>query len=401
LSSPGPEEQDTLLWNAAECRYAIEIPRSLLEELNGRALEGFRRLSRGGIEVGGILFGRRMENRIRILAWREAACEHSRGPGFILSNADRQLLVQQLEAAEADPQLQVLEPLGMFVSHTKSEVSLTEEDLEIFDRFFPEHWQVALVLHPVKSAHTHAGFFVREKDGMVQRERSYREFVIEGVREPKMEQVPAAEAPGTADAKANIETRAAVPPPLRHPAAKPRSSNRLAIAAAVLAVILVALIGVPSMAPSPDRGGAQAVNLRLLDDHGQLQIEWDRNSPVVRGADEAILEITDGGKIAPVRLDGEAIRGGKILYARLSSDVTVRLTLQQRGKEIWKELARSFGAPVAQKESRELQLIRENRAKLEEEATSLREKITREGERTRELEREVRKLSEPAQRRKR
>lgn len=394
MSLPGPVEQDTLLWNAAECRFAIEIPRSLLEEVNGRAIEGFRRLSRGGIEVGGILFGRRMENRIRILAWREAACEHSRGPGFILSNTDRQLLVQQLEAAEADPQLQVLEPLGMFVSHTRSEVSLTEEDLEIFDRFFPERWQVALVLHPVKSGHTRAGFFVREKDGMVQRERSYREFVIEGAREPRIEPVPAARAPGTDDAKANVETRAAVPPPPRHPPARPRSSNRLAVAAAVLAVILVALIGVPSVAPSPGRGGTQAVNLRLLDDRGQLQIEWDRNSSLVRSADQAILEITDAGRIAPVVLDVESIRGGRIVYARQSSDVTVRLTLQQSGREIWKELARSFGAPVPQKESREAQSIRANRAKLEEEAASLREQIAQESERARELEGELRRLTE-------
>lgn len=397
----GPEPQDTLLWSAAECRYAIEIPRPLLEELNGRVIDGFRRLSRGGIEVGGILFGRRSENRLRIHAWRESACEHARGPGFILSNTDRQSLVQQLEAADADPQLQVLEPLGLFVSHTKAGLSLTDEDLELYNRFFPEPWQIALVLHPQKGAHTHAGFFVRELDGMVRRERSYREFVIEGVREVKVERPASPSEP----ARPEIEEPQTTPRPTQSrllPPPIPPRSNRLPIAAAVLAVILVALVGVPkllrsSQPPKP----LEAVNLRLLDDQGHLQIEWDRNSPLIQAADRAILEITDAGKVSPVELDAPSIRQGRILYARLSSDVTVRLTLQQGGKETWKELARSFGAPVPHQESQELQQAREHRAKLETEAAALREKIEREIERTQDLEKAVRKLETPAPRKKR
>ncbi|MBL8234598.1 MAG: hypothetical protein JNL98_39230 [Bryobacterales bacterium] len=399
MSRPGAEEQDNLLWSAAESRYAIEISRAVLEELNGRVLEGFRRLSRGGVEMGGILFGRRSDTRIRIHSWREVACEHSRGPGFNLSNNDRQKLVQQLETAERDPQLQVLEPLGFFVSHTKAAVSLTDEDLEIYNRFFPEPWQTVLVLYPIKGGNTQAGFFVREQDGIVRRERSYREFVIEGAREPAAAEDRESESAQElvhedADPVASSSGR-------RAPASRGLTA-KLPIAAAALVVILFALIGVPKLTRGPaETRGQDGVDLKLLADRGQLRIEWNTQSSVIRAADQAELEIMDSGRVPPVKLDAETMRRGKAVYARLSPDVTVRLTLKQGGAVIGRELARSLGAPPEKLETSELREVRERRAKLESEAMRLREATNQEIRRALELEEDLRRLETAATKRKR
>src|SRR5258708_3694492 len=92
-------EVNALLWTAAE--ISVECPWALLEEVHAAVQEGFKRLSKGGVEVGGILFGRRTDEIIRVLAWRPIPCEHARGPAFLLSNEDKQRLMGMMEAAES------------------------------------------------------------------------------------------------------------------------------------------------------------------------------------------------------------------------------------------------------------------------------------------------------------
>jgi proteasome lid subunit RPN8/RPN11 len=194
------KEVDALLWAVPEHPLSVECPWFILDEIHGSVQEGFRRLSRGGVEVGGVLFGRKTGNVVRILAWRPILCEHSRGPAFLLSNNDKQKLVEQLEAAGRDPHLQVLEPVGWFVSHTRAGLTMTEDDVETFQRYFPGSWHVTLVYNPGRQGPTRAGFFVRDSSGRVLSESTYREFAVTNVRVPKPEAAPsslATQAPGS------------------------------------------------------------------------------------------------------------------------------------------------------------------------------------------------------------
>src|ERR1700752_2400277 len=147
-------EVDALLWAVPEHPLSVECPWLILEEINGAVQDGFRRLSRGGVEVGGVLFGRKTGNVVRVMAWRPMACEHSRGPAFLLSDSDKQKLIEQLEASGRDPRLQVLEPVGWFVSHTRAGLAMTEDDRQTFQRYFPEPWQITLVYNPGRHAQT-------------------------------------------------------------------------------------------------------------------------------------------------------------------------------------------------------------------------------------------------------
>lgn len=400
-SARNENNTDTLLWAVVGLPMAVECSWSILEEIHGIAQEGMRQLSRGGIEVGGVLFGRRTEGAIRVLAWRPIACEHARGPGFLLSNNDSQALMQLLESAARDPQLQVLEPVGWFVSHTKAGVALTEEDVELHRKFFPEPWQVVLVYEAGKQGPAKAGFFMRERDGRLRTESSYREFTVEGVRYATpmtagyTGDVPAPARPH-AKGKPVAEERPESVPNLSVDVPVGGGHRRVAFAAAALLLGALALFAVPKLRylhPPQD-----PLQLRMEDARGQLRIQWDRESPTVRHAESATLYVTDGGKLSPIKLDREATQSGSLTYARMSEDVSVRLVVNLPGGDPYQELARYVGPPVPREEAEELRAAVDGADAFIEETQKLRLQLEQESKRTEELARAVRRLEEQIER---
>ena len=119
-------------WSVAESPISIEYSLVVIEEIRHEVAEGFQRLSRGGIEVGGVLYGTRDGRTVRVLAMRPVACEHARGPAFLLSDRDRVALNEQLVRDKDEPNLEGLISVGWFLSHTRSEIALTESDLEVY-----------------------------------------------------------------------------------------------------------------------------------------------------------------------------------------------------------------------------------------------------------------------------
>jgi len=89
-----------------------------------------------------------------------------------------------------------LAPAGWFRSRTRSEISLSEPDVALFDGYFPYLRQVVLILRPEATGVTRAGFFFREEDGGLRVESSYGEFVVEleGVKPEEGAGVPAGSA---------------------------------------------------------------------------------------------------------------------------------------------------------------------------------------------------------------
>ncbi len=165
-------------WRVPQFPRSIEYPLEVLEEIRAFACDELLQLSHGGDDVGGILFGTRREDLVRILTWRPMACEHTQGEGLRLSYNDRMNLAVQLEMARQNPDLKDLRPVGWFVSHSQGGASLSDSDLEIYNGFFPEAWQVALLICPQGSGRAQAGFFVREANDKVQSEASYQSFEL-------------------------------------------------------------------------------------------------------------------------------------------------------------------------------------------------------------------------------
>ncbi len=179
-------------WSAPECPYIIEYSPRVLDDIRLAVVDAFYSLPRGGAEIGGILLGRFAGGRISILEYQAVDCEHAMGPSFTLSQNDQQQFADLLAAAHQRPD--GMRPVGWYHSHTRSDIFLSDADQDVHKRFFPEPWQVALVLKPSTFEPTRGGFFFREADGSIRGAASYQEFVVEA---QPIRQLPSGAAPQT------------------------------------------------------------------------------------------------------------------------------------------------------------------------------------------------------------
>ena len=69
-------------------RLVIECAPEVMEAVRAAVIEGYFRLVRGGLEVGGLLLGRRDGETLHVAASRPIPCQHAYGPTFTLSNSD-------------------------------------------------------------------------------------------------------------------------------------------------------------------------------------------------------------------------------------------------------------------------------------------------------------------------
>ncbi len=378
-------ENESAVWGVEGHPARIEYISAVVEEICASAVEGLSRLRRGGVEVGGVLFGIRHNDLVRVLAFRPTACEHAAGPAFVLSEKDRRALENLLESAKRDRTLRGLEPVGWYHSHTRSEIFLSEEDLEIYDRYFPENGQIAMVIQPAQFGPATVGFFFREPDGSVQAERSYLEFSVKpGSRRksrPELQPAPVNEpAPSGGNGGArtagplNHYTAPAEPATPPAPPAfsliEPRVSRKRLWLVSALCLVMAGLgIGIGAYW---FRSPAQPLAVHVMDVDGQLLIEWDRTARAIQQATGASVEIIDGNERSTVEMDGERLREGSITYARRSDRVDVRFRVKRPGSAPTEEFIRFLGQPVLGKPSpEELDAIRQ-RDELQQQVEKLR-----------------------------
>jgi hypothetical protein len=89
------------------------------------------------------------------------------------------------------------------------------------------------------------------------------------------------------------------------------------------------------------------LSVRALDAGGQLRIDWDRNSRVIRQGQSGVLEIEDGSVKVHDELSHEQLRGGSITYVRATGNVLVRLLVRGADQSTLTEVSRFLGPPVA------------------------------------------------------
>jgi hypothetical protein len=125
-------------------------------------MEGFATSPAGGPELGGVLYGTRTGNRVRVSANRPVACEHAHGPAFTLSKNDEAGLEKLLrQTAEEDEELI---PVGWY--HTAyHELRPATGTVTLQNRWFPEPWQMVMVLQREKGKPVRVGVFPRDSYG--------------------------------------------------------------------------------------------------------------------------------------------------------------------------------------------------------------------------------------------
>ncbi len=149
------------IWRGKGASPNVHCSSSVIAEIAELAMNGYRRYPWGGVEVGGLLFGRKESETVYVCAIRSVECEHHYGPAFELSEKDCESLTRQMEAAASDEELGELTPVGWFQSTSRRDVHLSEHTRTFFIRFFPEPWQVAMVVKRSKLDPLSIAFFGR------------------------------------------------------------------------------------------------------------------------------------------------------------------------------------------------------------------------------------------------
>jgi hypothetical protein len=169
MSSGVQPPAEYAFWRTPDAAITVVYSLALFHEIDFVVNEGYRRIPHGGVEVGGLLFGRSEASRVRIQAFRGIECEHAFGPSFVLSDRDLDRLETQLSNFAGDPELAGLEPVGWLVAHSRSALEMSDREVSWFDRFFPEPGRVAVLAKPERFQPTRFAFVIRRWDGQLQR----------------------------------------------------------------------------------------------------------------------------------------------------------------------------------------------------------------------------------------
>ena len=387
------------VWTVPESPVSVVYSLVVIEEIRHEVLEGFQRLSRGGVEVGGILYGTQEANRISIQAMRPIDCEHARGPAFLLSDNDKAALEEQMRRDTEDQRLGGLTCLGWFLSHTRSDILLSDSDLEIYSHYFGAPWQVTLVVRPGRAGAMRAGFFVREADGAVKTEHSYQEFNFPDRLAGVLDRAPRGDRSERRGGYGRSEGVIAVTPVRRDlpqiPEAEFAQGPQLLAGVSPgrrlkwhwLAVWAVAVIVVAFGATRyfSTKAAPEPIALTVSERDGQLQIEWNHSARPVSGATHGSLAIVDGKQTRTVPLSPKDLAMGKFTYVRESGDIDVRLEVENTAGEKVEEASRFLGRPPEHQDSEERKALEQQRDDLQAEVESLRKENAAQAERIRQL----------------
>ncbi|MBV9081032.1 MAG: hypothetical protein JOZ62_00020 [Acidobacteriaceae bacterium] len=165
-------------WTQPGTSLAVSYPVALFHEIDFLVNEGYRRIPHGGIEVGGLVFGRVEEDAVRIQAFRMIECEHAAGPSFILSERDVAALGEQIAKAAGDPELEGLEAIGWFIAHTRSPLIMNDREASLFDAIFPGASKLTLLVKPERFKPTLFAFLVRGESGAMLRDGTQHAFIL-------------------------------------------------------------------------------------------------------------------------------------------------------------------------------------------------------------------------------
>jgi hypothetical protein len=354
------------VWEVPGKPISIQLHFDVIDRVSPDILRGLGALKRRGAEVGGILLGRTEGGphpKVIVQDFVPVPSEYLTGPSYNLSPNDLVAFEAALERCKSDPAAK-LSAVGFYRSHTRDELYMDDVDLGLARRYFAEPNSVFLLVKPFATRPCVGGFFFWE-NGEINREASYLQFPFQrrelgggetrAVAPPHKPQVEASPSPAY---KPALERE---PVGLRPTAAEPRQATptsslsilsaeeraktprklpwRWLVVAGFLAVASVtgfvayryldnAHVSSSLASPLP----ALPLKLSVFERKGQLDVTWDRNAGAVTKANRGVLSISDGAKRRDLELTGLQLRNGRVLYSRLSGDVSLRLEVFREGQ---------------------------------------------------------------------
>jgi len=180
-----------------------------------------------GRETGGVLLGRAESPlKIEIMDFEAIVLEDQASEKFTLAEPDWEKIdeVKAATPAHSDG----LQVVGYYRSHLRDDLSLDENDLNLFRSRFPQATDVCLLIKPLADGSTTAGFFFWD-NGAIESGFSFNEFPFdpERLRLEAMEQSLAALQPKTRPAEVSPAPASDPPAPSARPptpCTRPRSA---------------------------------------------------------------------------------------------------------------------------------------------------------------------------------
>lgn len=145
----------------------VHVLPGLLNDIAHLVLDAYAAAPHGGLEVGGLLFGRRSAGFISVEDFLPLSCDHSSGPRFILSEHDERGLCELLKSPAIDPTLQGLDVIGWYCSHTRSDLLLFDREVALHETYFSDPLDFVVVFKPRDQRSVTAGIFLRGADHMM------------------------------------------------------------------------------------------------------------------------------------------------------------------------------------------------------------------------------------------
>ncbi len=316
-------------WSVPNCPLAIEYDLEILETVRREVTAGFQ-APRGGVESGGLLLGNYDGKRVRITGFEPVSCEHELGPKFVLTEQetaalDRQLVTHRGRTREGGEGV-----VGWYQSHLRRGLTLSSEDIQLYDRHFPELWQVALLLRPDPAGGIHARFFLREP-GTTGRPAPKRG--TSARLDPS--QIVPDNTPVSTLETANGQTLGRTGTDAAPATDTRRGIQSKAVWAVLAAMFVVAVSSVMYMrfnfTVTPH--SLNLLHLETIARPNGLELRWDPKE--LGGASGGRLEVRDGARVQQIALDRQTLNSGVFLYRQTSDVIGFRL-----------QTSRSSGAPL-------------------------------------------------------
>lgn len=346
--APGehPIAERTERWQAKECPFGIDYSAAFLERIRERAVEGFHTLPNGGLEIGGVLWGRVYPNartplRVELIAEKPIACSHANGPVFVLNDEEKAALAALLDRSRVDPELSAFSVAGFWVSHSRGGLALTPDDLDLYRTFFPYSWQIALILKPESGAPTRAAYFFRA-GGEIAPHQEWHRFYLKsggGVERPTL--AAAGETPRPeekyqpipkerrGELVTGIEAITGVAGKTQTDVPKRVGMPALALLMAIAAITGASAaywwmsLGHVQKAPAPGR----EPSLEVFQVGNEFLIHWNAKYFEGEKPPSVELAIADRGRVRHVSIDESTLRGGYLVYKSLSRELQVNMTV--------------------------------------------------------------------------
>jgi proteasome lid subunit RPN8/RPN11 len=286
----------------------------LLEQINLAVTESFLTFRRGGLEIGGLLFGKRIGNLVDLLAHRPIFCEHAQGPGFVLSPADHSRLSRQMGDWRLDPLLHGMVVVGWYRSRTRGPLLPAAEDVTFHNQYFPDAFQFLLVLKPDLGSPTRATVFFPSVDGVLDPDSGFAEIELAKPVLAQEEWRP-------------LAPTNPLPPPRQNmgpdtPKTRGERSHNFLAWGLFLAVVLAMLAG--ALWPPRD----PSLGLRVTGGDGRVRIEWNRAAPILEDIRRGAVEIRDGDALTTTPLEPFELRQSSVYYFPRTSQVEVLLRVE-------------------------------------------------------------------------